>query len=203
MAIDITKGQFSIEGSKIKTFLDIQRTFMWEVWFKGIGTALGLPSDMEDTIILHARSASIPARGNDEIESNFGGMKQFFPGKPTFGSNDTTIEFEETEDQTVTSFLYTWNEMIFGTNSTDASINRLGHSNGVRKRDSYTCDIELIPFKYGPQSGSDKLPYKFVFKNAWLSNVGEVSLAYADSGAVKYSATFKFDFWELHETSGT
>jgi hypothetical protein len=200
-AVDISSGNFSIEGSNIKNFGDIQRTFMWEVYFPNMGRKLGFDGDaISDDMTLHAREATIPSRGTDTIESQFGGMRQFFPGKPTF-SNDVTLTFEETEEQNVTLFLYAWNQMIFGT-----SVNKmkeLGHSNGVRKRDYYSTDIEVIPFPYGykkDESKSSKLKYKFIYKNAWLSNVSDVSLSYGDSSSVKYQATFAYDYWELVNT---
>jgi len=195
------KGQMYIEGRKIKNFADIQRSFLFEVEIVNFtskripgmeGTALGTNWENED-ITLRARTCSLPSRGTDAIESNFGAMKQFFPGKPTF-ENTTQITFEETESQGVGIFLYNWAQMIFDITK--------GHSNSSKKRgapltDAYVDMIKVTPIRYNGE------PFKnsVYFYNCWLQNVDSVSLDYTTSESVKYNATFQFDFWLLGETS--
>ena len=193
-------GKMYIEGRKIKNFADIQRSFLFEVEIVNFtskripgmeGTALGTNWENED-ITLRARTCSLPSRGTDAIESNFGAMKQFFPGKPTF-ENTTQITFEETESQGVGIFLYNWAQMIFDITK--------GHSNSSKKRgapltDAYVDMIKVTPIRYNGE------PFKnsVYFYNCWLQNVDSVSLDYTTSESVKYNATFQFDFWLLGET---
>lgn len=181
-----------IEGRKIRNFADIQKNFQYEVVFLNAGAIIG--AGAED-VTLRARSFSIPQRGHEAIESNYGAMKQFFPGKPTF-SNTTEIMFEETHSQFVQKFLYTWQQKLFDINS--------GHSNYARKRGSSgsgtissdgICDmIKIVAF----DNQGNELDNKYWFVNAWLQNVNEVPIDYSQAGdAVKFTATFQFDFFEF------
>lgn len=183
-----------IEGRKIRNFADIQKNYQYEVVFLNAGTIIGAgPED----VTLRARSFSIPQRGHEAIESNYGAMKQFFTGKPTF-SNTTEIMFEETHSQFVQKFLYTWQQKIFDINS--------GHSNYARKRGSGgsgtiaagsdgICDmIKIVAF----DNQGNELDNKYWFVNAWLQNVNEVPIDYSQAGdSVKFTATFQFDFFEF------
>lgn len=191
-----------IEGRNIKNFGDIQRSFMFEVevmnftnkQVPGYDAALGTNWKTED-VTLRARNCVIPQRGHEAIESNFGAMKQFFPGKPTF-SNTTTIQFEETESQGIGIWLYNWHQLIFDVTK--------GHSMSGKKRggapNSKTAYVDMIrvtPVRYNGEVFENSI----YFYNAWLQNVDDVSLGYDTNEAVKYNATFQFDFWLLGDTA--
>jgi hypothetical protein len=147
----------------------------------------GGKANTED-LIIRCRTASIPGRGFDSIESNFMGMKQFFPSKPTF-SNTLAVTIEETEDQKVGKALYAWRQKIF---DVDPASPKAGVSSGLVKRD-LAKDIFLLMYRYNGSSFEKKI--KFV--NAWIQNVDDVGLDYAGNDAVKYSVTFQYDFWVL------
>lgn len=184
-------GMF-IEGRQIKNFADIQKNFMYEIVFEK-GWSLINGKNQED-LTLRARSFSIPERGNEPIESNFGAMKQFFPGKPTFG-NTTQITFEETESQFVQNFLFAWQQKIFNIHE--------GHSNHSRKRGDGgglvgagvtegICDLITIKaYRYN----GEELENKYFLVNAWLQNVDTVSIDYSNNESIKFNATFQYDYW--------
>jgi hypothetical protein len=121
------------------------------------------------------------------IESVFGGMKQFFPGKPTFG-NTMAINFEESENQNVLKILYNWQQNIFDITK--------GHSNRLGKRPtntplSYATDMILSMKKYDG-SFSDTI---ILFKNAMIQQVSAVDLEYTGSDSVKFNASFQYDYY--------
>lgn len=182
-----------IEGRKIKGFADILRNFDYEITFKNAHTLMNGAFDSED-ITLRARTFSIPERGNEPIESNYGAMKQFFPGKPTFG-NTLQVTFEETESQKVQSFLYSWQEKIFSITEGHARHNRKrgdggsligpNESNGI-------CDlITITAYRFN----GDEVENKYYFTNAWLQNVDAVTIDFSQNESIKFNATFQFDFW--------
>ena len=177
----------TIEG-RMKTLPDIQRNWMWELLIPSISDVTnGIMGDVED-LIIRARTASIPSRGNDPITSEFIGMKQYFPGKPNFGST-LAVTVEETQDQIVHKALTAWQNLIFNIAPNDP---RGGQSMRPLKRD-VAKDIYLIMYKYN----GDPMERKIRFYNAFIQSVGEVSLAYSGNEAVQYAVTFQFDFWEL------
>jgi hypothetical protein len=177
--------QFTIEG-RMKQLPDIQRNFLFEVVVPGI-TDVTTAINQED-LIIRVRSAVIPQRGNEPIESNFMGMKQFFPGKPTF-SNSLNIVCEETEDQKITKALYDWQQKIFDINPSSPTA---GSSQVPVKRRACK-DIFLLMYKYN----GTELEKKVRFVNAFPETVDDVSLGFAENAAVQYSVTFRFDYWVL------
>ena len=177
----------TIEG-RAKTLPDIQRNFMWEIFIPAISDVTGrIMGDVED-LVIRARTATIPSRGNEPITSEFIGMKQFFPGKPTFG-NTFEVTLEESDSQIVHQALTFWQNLIFSVSPGRA---RGGHSQRPLKRD-IAKDVFLLMYKYN----GDEIDKRVRFYNCFVQNVGDVSLSYSSNEAVAYSVGFQFDFWEL------
>jgi len=178
---------FTIEG-RAKTLPDIQRNWMWELLIPSISDVTnGVMGDVED-LIIRCRTAVIPARGNEPIESNFMGMKQFFPGKPTF-THTFDVTIEETQDQIVHKALTAWQNLVFSVSPTTPTG---GASLRPLKRD-VAKDIYLVMYKYN----QEEMERKIRFYNAFISNVGDVPMDYTTQAAGQFTATFQFDFWEL------
>jgi hypothetical protein len=191
-------SNFTIEGRKLATAPDIQRTWLWEWVILGIGNIAPDGFGLED-LIIRCRSTSIPSRGNEVIESNFMSMKQYFMGKPIIESTIAT-QFEEFEDQKIMQFLYSWRQAIFniGPKKSDSVVTKLvgdpgsaARKSSKRKGLSKTCYLRMYAFN------GDLLPYSIKFINAWPENVESVSLDYAGGESVKYNVTWRFDFWQL------
>jgi hypothetical protein len=177
----------TIEG-RAKSLRDIQRNWMWELLIPSISDVTGgVMGDVED-LIIRVRSAVIPSRGNTPITSEFIGMRQFFPGKPTFGDS-FAVQIEETEDQIVHKAMTNWQNLIFNTSPTEATG---GQSLRPLKRD-VAKDVYLLMYTYNGQ----ELEKKIRFYNCFISGISDVSLAYSGNESVKYDVTFSFDFWQL------
>jgi len=180
-------ANFTIEG-RAKAIGDIQRNFMYEVSIPNIGDILSDYND-EEPMVIRARTAVIPGRTNEPIESVFMGMKQQFPGKETF-AHTFEVQYEESEDQFVAKWLYAWKEQIFTVNPDAESA---GASQAAAKRDRQATDLFLKMYKY---DGS-LMQQAIRFYNAWPAAVADVSMDYTANESVKYSVTFEYDFWTL------
>lgn len=178
-----------IEGRRIKSFSDIQRNFNYEITFDSAHTFI--PGWDAEDVTLRVRTFSVPSRGNEPIESNFGAMKQFFAGKPTF-SNTMQITFEETESQKVQSFLHAWQQRIFNINEGHANHERKRGTNGGGISDRGICDVATIK---AYRFNNEELENKYYLINTWLQNVDDVSIDYSQNEAIRFNATFQFDFW--------
>lgn len=183
-----------IEGRRIRNLGDVQRNYQYEVTFVNAGSLI--PGWKEDDVTIRARSFSLPSRGNEVIESNYGAMKQYFAGKPTF-SPTTDITFEETESQGVARFLHAWQQKVFNVYD--------GHGNFSRKRGNAggnistdgICDLVKITAYRADNTPEDN---KYFFINAWLQNVAEVNIDFSQaSDSVKFVATIQYDFWVYGE----
>jgi hypothetical protein len=179
-------ANFSIEG-RLKGLKDIERNWLFELVIPDANKLTGGIASDED-LIIRCKTAVIPGRGLDTVESNFAGMKQLFPMKPTF-SNSFSVEMEETEDQKITKSLYAWRQLMF---DVDPGSAKAGVSSYATKRDACK-DIFLLVYKYDGSIMEKK--YKFV--NAFPSGVEDVAMGYASNEAVKYSVTFSYDYWLL------
>lgn len=173
--------------SRFKNLPDIIRTYNFEVIIPDIKSVSDAIPDVED-LTLRARSVTLPSRGNEKIESNFGAMKQFFPGKPIF-SHTTTIVFEELEDQMISRVFFDWANKLIDTRPNSPTG---GMSQAEKKRD--LCkDLIIRLFDYNGES----LDRAYKLYNAFPENQDEISLDYTDNSSIKIPITFNHDFWEL------
>ena len=179
-------NKFTIDGRSFETnFGDPIRTNLWELI---ISPPKGVVIDSEK-LLIHCRTATIPGRTQEMIESRFGAMKQLFPSRPEF-SNTFSVQMEETDDMVIRQFLNTWQEAIFGVNKN--SINA-GYSSKSAKKDLVAPILELQLFKFN----GEKTASKFQFINGIVTGVGDFSLSYDSAETVKYDVTFSYDFHNL------
>jgi len=190
----VSNPNFTVEG-RLSTIADLQRNFMFDVSIMNIKTMLDsealaslISADLQEDLVVRTKTCVIPARGNEDIESFFMGMKQIFPGRPTF-SNKLGLQIDETEDQLVMKVLTAWRNRIFDTRFDSATA---GYSQSQTKR-GLSTQIILRKYKYN----GTKLDNDIIFYNAWPSEVGDVDLSMAANEKVTFNATFTFDFWKL------
>jgi hypothetical protein len=177
----------TIEG-RAKVLPDIQRNWMWELQIPGIGDVTNGIMGNDEDLVIRARTAVIPSRGNEPIESNFIGMKQFFPGKPTFG-HSFAVTIEETENQIVHQALTAWQNLVFNISPKDPT----GGASLAPFKRAATKDIYLLMYKYNQYP----IEKKIHFYNCFIQNIDDVSMDYTGNESVKFTATFQFDFWTL------
>ncbi len=176
--------------SRFKNSPDILRTYNWEIVIPDIKSISDAIPDVED-LTLRARSVSLPSRGNEKIESNFGAMKQFFPGKPTF-SHTTTIVFEEFEDQMISKVFFDWANLLLDTRPSSPT----GGVSQVEKKRDATKDMLIRLFDVN----GEVVERTWKLFNCFPENQDEISLDYTDNNSIKIPVTFSYDFWELVRT---
>lgn len=180
---------FSVEG-RLGAIADIQRNFLFECSIPNIGAMTGGKIDQEN-LIIRTKTCSIPGRGNEEIESVFMGMRQWFPGRPTI-PNKLTLSIDETEDMIIAQALYAWRQRIF---DIDPASPTAGYSKATNKR-AMSTTIILRMYKYN----GVKLPNDIVFTNAWPSECPDIELAMTGNEKISYSVTFTYDYWLLKKS---
>lgn len=173
--------------SRLKNEKDIIRSFDWEVLIPDIGTVTNSIKDMED-LVVRARTVNLPSRGNETIESYFQGMKQKFPGRPTF-SDTISITFEEFTDQKISLALYEWANKIFDIRSNSPT----GGGSQVAKKRDIAKEIIIKQYSYDKQ----ELKYEYHLFNCFIQNIDEVSLDYSSNDSVKIPVVFAFDYFEI------
>lgn len=146
-----------------------------------------------DGFKVRCRSAQLPGRSIQPIESYYLGMKQMFAGRVNFNGSFPVV-LEEFEDQKVIQSLYEWHQKIFDVDPASATA---GGSQVMFKRQTlglaYSTDIFLTLLKYNNES----LSKKYRLYNAWPLSMEDVGLDYAGNDSVKINVTFAYDFWVL------
>ncbi len=176
---------------RAKALDDIQRTYNFELDIDIPDIVFSGKIIDKESLLIRTRSAVLPGRTVEAIESYFGPTKQLFPGRINF-TNTFSVQFEETEDQAIAKTLYSWQEYIMSIGSASA----LGSSKATKKSQIVANYMKLYMYKYGNNTKTAKM---VVFKNAWLSGFDDVSLEYSSNDSVKYNATFTFDSWTLED----
>jgi hypothetical protein len=173
--------QFHI-NQRISKSKDILRQYLFEV---RIPTPPGLKNAWdEDDMVIRVRTAQIPARGNEPIQSDFFGMKRFYHGKVNY-ENTLTLQIEEYDDTKSMLRFEQWNNLL-------TDMNHKQNSGAAKDtRDQLISDIELITYK---ANGHETEAHVTLY-NAFISNVATVSLAYGVNESVKYEVVFTYDYW--------
>jgi hypothetical protein len=147
------------------------RTYLWEVIF---ANPLG---GNTDTLLLRARSTSIPGRSVGDIHLPYkgtGGVE--YPGKLTF-PHDWSCTFVESEDGKTWNALYDWSQKIVNAET--------GTSGLIIKTDVY---LNLLN-----TDGSSRDKIKLV--GAYIKNIADVALDYGGEALVNIVATWRYDYW--------
>lgn len=179
-------GRGHIED-RFKNSPDIVRTYYWEVIIPDIGTVSDTIKD-PDELMFRARSVTLPGRGVEVIESNYMGMRQFFPGRVNF-THTMSIRLEETEDQVVSLALYEWANRIFDVRTNSPSG---GFSQTNKKRD-VAKDVILRLMGYN----GEPLQKAYRLINAFIENVEDIELSYETNDKVVIPITLRYDFWVM------
>lgn len=187
-----------IEGRKIKQFSDIQRNYDYEITFMNASELVPEWGADGENVTLRAQSFILPQRGNEAIETNFGAMKQFHVGKPTFG-NTFDVTFIETESQGVQRFINAWQQRLFDIRAGHANFNKKRGTDELGIKSNGYCD--LVKITAYTVAGVEELN-KYWFVNAWPQNVSDVNIDYSQAGdAIKFTVTFQFDLWDYGPNS--
>ena len=170
----------------MKDLPDIQKNYMFEVWIP----TDGLNGASQEGLIIRAKTAIIPGRDFEQIESFFMGTKQVFPGKTTY-SNSLQISFDEFEDQMITKTIQEWQQKIFDYNPNSGTA---GAQKVLKKRD-FTKEIIVKLYR----SNGASLSKQIKFYNAWPKTIDDSQLDMQSSDKVQRSVTFAYDYWLLED----
>ena len=182
---------FTIEGRSFAAgFHDIQRAWLWELTI----VPPAIMKNLSDRFLVHCRSAIIPGRTQEMITSNFGGMKQYFAGKPEFPGT-FAVSIEENEDMFVRTYLNDWQQNIFSTENGNSSVATVatGQKKGLVAK---TMTLQLFKYDGTPTD------YKFNFINGIIQGVGDVTVSYDSAESIKYDATFQYDYFQIVKSTG-
>ncbi len=162
---------------------DVQKGYMFELVIPATG--IGGDTVRDEDLIIRAKTATIPGRDHELIESVFMGTKQYFVAKPTYSST-LEVTFDEHEDQMMLKFFKAWQDQMF-----DQKTGKMQ----VATKAEYVKDIILNMYK----GNGEKLQTSIKFKNAWPKTTADSSLDMAAGEKVTRPVTFQYDYWEFEQ----
>lgn len=180
-------ANFTCEGRESSIIKDVQRSFMFQVSFPTIGYLVdpSLTSNIVEELTVRARSIAIPSRGIETAKTEFMGMSQLYPMKPSM-TQTVAITFMESQNLNMFAIL---NDLLQKTFSY-----KTGHSTLVGPKrsapTSYAQDLHINLLKYDGTPATNKT---MVCKNAFLTNVEDISLSFASNDVVQIGTTWSFD----------
>ena len=186
---------------KFGNMSDPQKSNLWEVeiynpkcikdhrlWSSCNSNTIG----MKDKLKFRATGVTIPDRKVAYTSSKYLGHTYNFPLPADDGSKSIDIDFLEREDQTVITMLNSWIHEIYD----HSQLSNYYYKRYPDFKKSFCTTI--IIRQYG--MNGELLPAEVSIRNAFLSNISSVKLDYGKSDAIKYTATFVFDYWSLDGT---
>lgn len=202
----MAKEQMFKFQSRVNTFGDVMRNYLWKISFDKLptaitqnggvknlsGLAIGGALD-EDSLTYLARECSIPSVSmSSVIESSFLNWKRRYPSKFEF-TGELAVTFEEFESLRLNSILYAWQQAIQSSESGASLANATGNEKADLVTDAY---IQLYHFN------GEKLASRIKMVNVFIKDIQEVQLTYADSQGVQLSTSFAYDYWEWVPSAG-
>lgn len=143
---------------------------------------------VDEDLLVKCRSVAIPSKTVSQISTSFFGHKRNFPSKVEF-THTLSMEFEENEMQTIKVFFDNW---ISAIEETDFNHGKNSASRTLAIED-YMSPLFLTLRQYNGLKQAKNI----TFYNCFPTSIGESSLSYESDGAIKYTITFNYDYYEL------
>lgn len=146
-----------------------QRGYMWEVRFRD-GKGRG------DYITYYAKNTAVPASMNEHIKRWYAGVEYSYSGRDT-SPRMFRVTFWDNQDLEVYKFFLAWYDVM-----------QQGPTNRKVNPNNYMREIELLlNDSLGSQVG-----LHMTFVDSYPTEIGDVSLAYADTGEFTFDVMFSY-----------
>ena len=178
---------------QISNLPDLAKQYLFEVYFlfdNGLKNVL----DQED-LKIKARTANLPTKTFNELDTQYMGTKLLYPGKATI-SGDLEIQWDEFQDMTVSEQLHKWANMLMNQGFKDdiggGSDMTGGAISNYASQYCATIDIRLYD-----STLKNMLPIKWRLYRCWPKSLSNFGLDHNADGKVTRNATFSYSNFEI------
>lgn len=177
-----------IEGSAISQMLNILN--------KDIVTATG--DDAGTTLMLRARSISLPKKTTNKINTHYMGSLRNYPGR-TKTDGDVTVKFDEFQDLATQRFFFEWQNAIYNhaVPAGPKGVSQFSIEPGGAVADflaQYTAEVEIHLFD---SALKNELGNYWVLYDVFPTDNGTVNLDAEGEGKVSPEVTFNYNTWDM------
>ncbi len=190
-----SQNNMSVFTTNLINMQDLAKAFLFQVRFiYEKGSALSAILDTDDFMI-KARTASLPQKSFNELDTQYMGSKLIYPGKATV-SGDFSVQFDEFQDMGISIALHQWTNMIFNqgfNNDISAFGNLTGGAISNYAKD-YTATTEILLYD---STLRNLLPVKWVLYRVWPKQVNSFGLDHNGEAKITREATFSYSNFEV------
>ena len=190
-----SQNNMSVFTTNLINMQDLAKAFLFQVRFiYEKGSALSAILDTDDFMI-KARTASLPQKSFNELDTQYMGSKLIYPGKATV-SGDFSVQFDEFQDMRISIALHQWTNMIFnqGFNNDISTFGNLTGGAISNQAKDYTATTEILLYD---STLRNLLPVKWVLYRVWPKQVNSFGLDHNGEAKITREATFSYSNFEV------
>ena len=178
---------------QISNLPDLAKQYLFEVYFlfdNGLKNVL----DQED-LKIKARTANLPTKTFNELDTQYMGTKLLYPGKATI-SGDLEIQWDEFQDMTISEQLHKWANMLMNQGFKDDIGGGSDMTGGAISNyaSQYCATIDLRLYD---STLKNMLPIKWRLYRCWPKSISNFGLDHNADGKVTRNATFSYSNFEI------
>lgn len=217
MAVNNPDNPLNLYTSKILNYPDLLKNFLFQVNFQfNANTALSSVVEaieqrnqygggpIGETLMLRARSISLPKKTIGKINTHYMGSLRNYPGR-TKTDGDVSIKFDEFQDLATQEIFYEWQNLIYNHGAPDLSeaTNVVkGIETGGAASDfiaQYTAQVNIYIYDSALRT---QLPFFWRLYDVFPTDNGTVSLDAEGENKVSPELTFNYNTWKMYENKG-
>ena len=154
-----------------------------------------------DDLMIRARTASIPSKSFNELDTQYMGTKLLYPGKATV-NGDLEIQWDEFQDLTVSEALHRWSNLLMNQGFREDIGGSTNYTTGGAYSNfapDYCATVDLVLFD---STLNSPLPLKWRMYRVWPKNISNFGMDQNADGKVTRSATFSYSTFEVIYNEG-
>lgn len=215
MAVNNDHNPLNLYTSKILNYPDLLKNFLFQVRFEfNTDTVLSrvvqeieqeknYGGELGETLMLRARSISLPKKTISKINTHYMGSLRNYPGR-THTDGDVTIKFDEFQDLATQEIFYEWQNMIYNHGNPDMgeATNIVGGiETGGAAADfirQYTAQVYIYIYDSALRT---QLPFFWKLYDVFPTDNGQITLDAEGENKVSPEITFNYNTWKMVRNS--
>ena len=192
---DESSNNMSVFTTNLINSVDLAKQYLFQIRFLyESGSVLSSILDTDD-LMIKAKTASLPQKSFNELDTQYMGSKLLYPGKATV-SGDFSVRFDEFQDLTISIALHRWSNLMFNQgfkNDISLGSQMTGGAASNYAKD-YTATAEVILYD---STLVNRLPCKWVLYRVWPKTINAYGLDQDGEGKVTREASFSYSNFEV------
>lgn len=191
----MAENNMSVFTTNLINMQDLAKQYLFQIRFLyERGSVLSSILDTDD-LMIKAKTASLPQKSFNELDTQYMGSKLIYPGKATV-SGDFSVRFDEFQDLSISIALHRWSNLMFNQgfkNDISMGTQTTGGAASNYAKD-YTATAEVLLYD---STLNNLLPVKWVIYRVWPKTINAYGLDQDAEGKVTREASFSYSNFEV------